>query len=79
MTGLSRDTVLRACADRKWVLSEDGATVNPTPPTQPAPLHTSSEDQFCSKNTMRTKRALIIKNENTEESLNSLRSFVIRS
>ncbi|XP_073941858.1 COP9 signalosome subunit 8 [Choristoneura fumiferana] len=46
MTGLSRDTVLRACADRKWVLSEDGATVNPTPPTQPAPLHTSSEDQL---------------------------------
>lgn len=46
MTGLSRDTVLRTCADRKWVLSEDGATVNPTPPTQPAPLHTSSEDQL---------------------------------
>ncbi|XP_061707242.1 COP9 signalosome complex subunit 8 [Cydia pomonella] len=46
MTGLSRDAVLRACAERKWTLREDGVTVDPTPPAQPAPLHTSSEDQL---------------------------------
>ncbi|XP_013188845.1 COP9 signalosome complex subunit 8 [Amyelois transitella] len=46
MTGLSKEAVLQACRDRKWELAEDGVTVNPTPPTQPAPLHTSSEDQL---------------------------------
>lgn len=46
MTGLSRDAVLHMCQDRKWQLHEDGVTINPVPPTQPAPLHTSSEDQL---------------------------------
>lgn len=46
MTGLSKDAVLHVCRDRKWMLNEDGVTVSPTPPTQPAPLHTSSEDQL---------------------------------
>ncbi|XP_049868820.1 COP9 signalosome complex subunit 8 [Pectinophora gossypiella] len=46
MTGLSRDAVLHMCQDRKWDLDEDGTTIKPIPPTQPAPLHTSSEDQL---------------------------------
>lgn len=46
MTGLSREAVLQVCRDRKWVINEDGLTVDPTPPVQPAPLHTSSEDQL---------------------------------
>lgn len=46
MTGLSKEAVMHACRDRKWTVTEDGVTVNPTPPTQPAPLHTSSEDQL---------------------------------
>ncbi|CAK1549973.1 unnamed protein product [Leptosia nina] len=45
-TGLSKEAVLQICRDRKWELSDDGVTVNPIPPTQPAPLHTSSEDQL---------------------------------
>lgn len=46
MTGLSREAVLQVCRDRKWVLNEDGVMVNPVLPVQPAPLHTSSEDQL---------------------------------
>ncbi|KAJ0181900.1 hypothetical protein K1T71_002622 [Dendrolimus kikuchii] len=46
MTGLSRDAVLHACRDHKWTVNEDGVTINPTPPVQPGPLHTSSEDQL---------------------------------
>ncbi|XP_038211630.1 COP9 signalosome complex subunit 8 [Zerene cesonia] len=46
MTGLSKEAVLQICRDRKWELNEDGVTVNPMPPVQPAPLHTSSEDQL---------------------------------
>ncbi|XP_053606244.1 COP9 signalosome complex subunit 8 [Plodia interpunctella] len=46
MTGLTKEAVLHACRDRKWVVGDDGFTVNPTPPMQPAPLHTSSEDQL---------------------------------
>ncbi|XP_037297646.1 COP9 signalosome complex subunit 8 [Manduca sexta] len=46
MTGLSRDAALHSCRDRKWTISNDGITINPLPPAQPAPLHTSSEDQL---------------------------------
>ncbi|KAJ2953679.1 hypothetical protein O0L34_g1296 [Tuta absoluta] len=46
MTGLGRDAVLHTCRDKKWELDEDGITIKPVPPTQPAPLHTSSEDQL---------------------------------
>lgn len=46
MTGLTRDAVLCTCRDLKWTVNEDGVTINPSPPTQPAPLHTSSEDQL---------------------------------
>ncbi|XP_022124509.1 COP9 signalosome complex subunit 8 [Pieris rapae] len=45
-TWLSKEAVLQICRDRKWELNEDGVTVNPAPPVQPAPLHTSSEDQL---------------------------------
>ncbi|XP_034829023.1 COP9 signalosome complex subunit 8 [Maniola hyperantus] len=46
MTGLSREAVLQICRERKWEIQGDGITINPTPPIQPAPLHTSSEDQL---------------------------------
>ncbi|KAL4708066.1 hypothetical protein ACJJTC_009845 [Scirpophaga incertulas] len=46
MTGLTREAVIHDCHDRKWIIKEDGVTVNPVPPTLPAPLHTSSEDQL---------------------------------
>lgn len=46
MTGLSREAVLQICRERKWEIHTDGITINPSPPVQPAPLHTSSEDQL---------------------------------
>lgn len=46
MSGLSREAALQACRDRKWQINTDGVTINPTPPAQPAPPHTSSEDQL---------------------------------
>lgn len=46
LTGLSKDAVLHVCRDKKWTFNEDGVTVSPTPPIQPTPLHTSSEDQL---------------------------------
>ncbi|XP_068621468.1 COP9 signalosome complex subunit 8 [Battus philenor] len=46
MTGLTNEAVIQICNDRKWELSEDGVTIKPLPPVQPAPLHTSSEDQL---------------------------------
>lgn len=46
MIGLSREATLQVCQDRRWTLHDDGMTVNPLPPAQPAPLHTSSEDQL---------------------------------
>ncbi|OWR41048.1 COP9 protein [Danaus plexippus plexippus] len=46
MTGLSREAVLQICRDKKWELHSDGVTISPTPPVQPSPLHTSSEDQL---------------------------------
>lgn len=46
MTGLSKDAVISTCQDRKWQVSSDGTMITPVRPTQPAPLHTSSEDQL---------------------------------
>ncbi|CAH2104561.1 unnamed protein product [Euphydryas editha] len=46
MTGLSREAILQICRERKWDIQGDGVTISPTPPSQPAPLHTSSEDQL---------------------------------
>ncbi|KAM3964633.1 COP9 signalosome subunit 8 isoform 1-T1 [Aphomia sociella] len=46
MTGLSKEAVIQISRDRKWTLDQDNVTVHPTPPTQPATLHTSSEDQL---------------------------------
>ncbi|KPJ06517.1 COP9 signalosome complex subunit 8 [Papilio machaon] len=46
MTGLSNEAIAQICKERKWEISEDGTTIKPTPPVQPTPLHTSSEDQL---------------------------------
>lgn len=46
MSGLTRDGVVNACRDLKWTINEDDGTIKPTAPIQPAPLHTSSEDQL---------------------------------
>ncbi|CAK1603068.1 unnamed protein product [Parnassius mnemosyne] len=46
MTGLNKEAALHVCKERKWELDEDGTTIKPVPPVQPAPLHTSSEDQL---------------------------------
>lgn len=46
MTGLSNEAVIQICQERKWEICDDGVTVKPVPPVQPAPLHTSSEDQL---------------------------------